>query len=307
MPPDTPSSGGGWRRFGDRPDDQRPPDPRPYDSRQYDSRQYDPRSTDGRPYDARVNDQRPYDVPPLPPQLVLPAGFWITVRVNQPLSSDHNQPGDPFTATLAQPVVANGYVIARRGQMVAGRVAEVQKAGHVKGTSRLGLQLTELSLADGQQIPIHTQLIDRKGDTSVGRDVAAVGTTTGIGAAIGAAADGGFGAGMGAIAGAGAGIIGVLATRGRPTVVYPEMELTFRVEAPLTISTERSAMAFQPVSQQDYEQRGLDRRGAPPRLVRGPAPYYGYPYAYAYPYPYFYGPSLFFYSGGFYRGHYRRW
>src|SRR5437660_682238 len=110
----------------------------------------------------RFGERRPMDQQPPPPaQLSVPAGAWITVRVNQPLSSDHNQPGDSFTATLVQPLVANGRVIARRGQTVAGRVAEAQKAGHVKGTSRLGLQLTELSLVDGQQVPLRTQLIDR--------------------------------------------------------------------------------------------------------------------------------------------------
>lgn len=296
-PPDPPSTGG-WRRFGEgRPADQRP-DPRP--DQRMDSR------PDPRP------EARAYDSPPAPAQLSLPAGSWITVRISQPLSSDHNQPGDAFTATLAQPLVANGIVIARRGQTVAGRVAEAEKAGRVKGTSRLGLQLTELSLVDGQQVPLRTQLVDRKGDTSIGRDAGAVGATTGIGAAVGAAADGGFGAGMGAIAGAGASIIGVLATRGHATVVYPETELTFRLEAPITISTERSEQAFQPVTQRDYEQHNLDRRG-PPRLARGPAPYYG---GYGYPYygagypPFFYGPAFFFHSGPrFYggRGFYRRW
>src|SRR6266404_9579215 len=41
---------------------------------------------------------------PLPPSatLTLPAGSWITVRMEQPLSSDRNQPGDAFMATLAQ-------------------------------------------------------------------------------------------------------------------------------------------------------------------------------------------------------------
>lgn len=256
-------------------------------------------------------DSRPLEVaPPAPSQLTLPAGSWITIRVDQPLSSDHNQPGDAFTATLVQPLVANGLVVARRGQTVAGRVAEAVKAGHVKGTSRLGLQLTEISLVDGRQAPIRTQLIDRQGDTSVGRDVAAVGTTTAVGAAIGAAADHGFGAGMGAIAGAGASIIGVLATRGRATVVYPETVLTFRLEAPVTISTEHSEQAFQPVAQRDYEQRDIQRQ-RPPRLAGGPPPPYGYPYPYAgyYP-PLYYGPSLFFYSGPhFYGGHgfYRHW
>jgi hypothetical protein len=238
--------------------------------------------------------------------LTVPAGTWVTVRVNQPISSDHNQQGDPFTATLAQPVVANGRVIARRGQTVAGVVAEVQKAGRVKGTSRLGLQLTELSLADGRQIQISSTLTTRRGDTSVGSDAAAIGTTTGVGAAIGAAADGGFGAGMGAIAGAAVSTIGVLVTRGRATEVYPEMPLTFRLEKPITIPAEY-AEAFQPVMQEDYEQRALARTPPTLRHVMAPPPYYygGYPYYYG---PGYYGPSIFFSTGRYYGGRgYRRW
>jgi hypothetical protein len=239
------------------------------------------------------------DPPPQPSQLVLPAGTLLTIRVNQPLSSDRNQKDDTFAASLAQPLVANGLVVARRGQNILGRVVEAQKAGRVTGTSRLGLELTQLSLVDGQQAPVQTQLVERKGDTSVGRDAAAIGTTTGVGAAIGAAAAGGVGAGIGAGAGAVASIFGVLVTRGRPTVVYPEMLLTFRLAAPLTISTERSEQAFQPATPQDYAQPMMVRRGPPPPY---PPPYYaGY---YGYPYPY-YGPRVYFYGGpGFY---YRRW
>ena len=317
-PPESNAPHGGWHRVGEgRPDDsQRPVDPSrdyPRDSPRDYQRDY-PRASE-RPMDQRPPElQRPMDGPLAPAQLTIPAGSWITVRVNQPLSSDRNQSGDPFTATLAQPLIANGFVVARRGQMVAGRVAETQKAGHVKGTSRLGLQLTELSLVDGQQIPLRTQLVDRKGDTSMGRDVGAVGVTTGVGAAIGAAAGGGFGAGMGAIAGAGASIIGVLATRGRATEVYPEMALTFRLEAPITISTERSEQAFQPVGQEDYEQQGFDRQGPQmrprPSLYGGPG-YYGRPALYGPGYysPFFYGPSFYFHSGPrFYgRGFGRRW
>ena len=243
----------------------------------------------------------PADPLPSSTTLTLPAGTWITVRVDQPLSSDRNQPGDSFTATLAQPLVANGRVIARRGQTVGGVVAQAEKAGRAKGTSRLGLELTELSLLDGRQIQVKTRLMERRGDTSVGRDLGAIGTTTGIGAAIGAAADGGFGAGMGAIAGAAASTIGVLLTRGRATEVYPEAPLTFRLEVPVSIAAEYAA-AFPPVAQEDYEQRSLHREGpslGPPR----PA-YYGSYYP-----PFFYGPSFFLYSGPrfYHRGYYRRW
>ncbi len=245
---------------------------------------------------------------PAPPQFVLPAGTWITVRVNEPLSSDQNRSGDAFTASLAKPLVVNGYVVARRGQTVEGRIAEAQKAGKVKGTSRLGIELTEIGLVDGQQLPVRTQLIEYSGGTSAGRDATAVATTAGLGAAIGAVAEGGFGAGIGAIAGAAAGAVGVLVTRGRPTVVYPEGSLTFRTLEPLTISTDRSAQAFLPVRQADYEQESLRRRaGTPPTLMAPPPPYYYYGYPYP---PYFYGTGIFIHSGRYFyhgRGFHRRW
>src|SRR5580693_6874321 len=43
---------------------------------------------------------------PAPVQLTIPAGTWLTIRVNEPLSSDHNRQGDAFTATLVQPLIA---------------------------------------------------------------------------------------------------------------------------------------------------------------------------------------------------------
>ena len=83
----------------------------------------------------KFGESRPPDPPRAPAEVKLPAGSWITIRVNQPLSSDHNHPGDAFTATLVQPLVADGVLIARRGQTVEGRVAEARKAGRAKGTS----------------------------------------------------------------------------------------------------------------------------------------------------------------------------
>lgn len=195
---------------------------------------------------------RPQQQLQLPNQITLPAGAWLSVRLNQGLSTKRNLPGDTFTASLAQPLVAEGIVLARRGQMVSGRVVEVQRAGRVKGTSRLGIELIEISLIDGQQLAVRTQLVETRAGTSNGRDTAAVAGTTATGAIIGAAAAGGSGAGLGAIAGAGASLIGVLATRGRDTEIFPEESLAFRTVAPLSISTERSAHAFQSVQQDDF-------------------------------------------------------
>ena len=257
----------------------------------------------------------------VPPHLTIKPGTYVTVRMNQWLSSDRNQQGDTFTATLDQPLVVDGFVVAQRGQTVYGRVSEAQKAGRVEGTSRLGVQLTQLSLVDGDQAPVQSQMIDRKGPTSVGRDAAAIGGTTAVGAAIGAGVDWGRGAAIGAGAGAAAGILGVLLTRGRPTVIYPESVLTFQITAPVDVSTDHAPQAFQYVnSQQNYAQGRISNGpmggpgpgyGYPPAGYAAPAPYYP-AYAYGYPYygyPYYGGFSLFvgrgygYYGPRFYGGY----
>lgn len=250
--------------------------------------------------------------PPVPSQLTLDPGTFVTVRVDQFLSSDRNQAGDTFSATLAQPLVIEGIVVAQRGQTVGGRVTDAEKAGRVKGVSRLALTLTDLSLVDGHVMPIQTTLTNLKGPTSNGRDAAAIAGTTAFGAAVGAAAAWGTGAAIGAGAGLVASTVGVLVTRGRPTVIYPESLLTFRLSAPVVISTDRAPQAFRYLS--DYDQ-GPAGQGPPPESASGqygygpPAPpaYYGYypPYNYPY-YPYYWGPSFGFYFGpGYYgRGYY---
>jgi hypothetical protein len=248
----------------------------------------------------------PQDNYTVPDSLTLPTGAILQVRTTGWLSSDGNKTGDNVILTLDQPLVVDGLVVARRGQTVMGRVADAEKAGRVKGVSRLGLSLNQLTLVDGQLVDVKTSLIKATGGTSNGRDALAVGGTTGFGAAVGAAAAGGSGAAIGAGAGFVAGIAGVLLTRGRPTVIPPESLLTFRVEAPITISTIHGQVAFQPVTPQDY---GTNNRPRGQRRYVGPYPpppyAYAYPYGYPYPYPGVY-PGLYVgYYGGWGWG--RRW
>jgi hypothetical protein len=250
-----------------------------------------------------------------PPQtLTLPAGTVVRVRIDEWLSTDRNLTGDSYSAVLDQPIVVNGWVVARRGQAQTGRVSLVKKGGRGGGASQLGVDLPELTLVDGQQLPLQTQLFQTSAGTSHGRDAAIIGTTTGVGALIGAVAGRGTGAAIGAGVGATAGIIGVLSTPGKPTVIPPETILSFRLQAPVTISTEKSQFAFQPVAQSDYDSRSPQGR---PRMARPgppPPPYYSgpypYQYGYGYPYPYAFYPMPFVgfgYYGGFGRyGGFRR-
>ena len=94
-----------------------------------------------------------------------------------------------------------------------------------------------------------------------------------------------------------------MVSRNRPTVVYPETALTFRVETPVAIDTSRAPQAFRYVDPNEYDrpvETHLQRRPPPP-------PYYG-PGYYA-PYPYYWGGVSVIWGPGYYygRGHYRRW
>jgi hypothetical protein len=235
--------------------------------------------------------------PPVPAELTLAPGTYVTVRINQKLSSDHSKQGDAFTATLVEPVVVNGIVVAEPGQTVGGVVANVEKGS----TSKLLIQLTDLSLVDGQRLPIQTQLVARRGPGFTGADAGTIVGTTAVGAAIGAAAGWGTGAAIGGVAGL---TVGALITHNHPSVIYPEQVLTFRVQTAQTISTQNAPQAFRYVEPGEY-----DRPAAPngPTMAYAPsAPYYAYPYAY--PYPYYWGPTFgFAYFGGpYYRGYYAR-
>ena len=93
--------------------------------------------SDTAPAPADPQQQLP-DAKPFPTQLTIKAGTYVTVRLNEVLSSDRSMVGDAFTATLTKPIVVDGIVVAQRGQNVTGRVTDAKKAGRVSGTSRLG-------------------------------------------------------------------------------------------------------------------------------------------------------------------------
>jgi hypothetical protein len=225
----------------------------------------------------------------------LKPGTFVTVRISQGLASNKNSVGDTFSGALTQPLVVNGILLAARGQMVYGRVIEAQK---VKGIHRLGIEVTSIGLADGSQTAVHTQLMSRQGPPMpYGRTEGNITTATADGAA----------------PAAGAGTIGVLATKGHPSVIYPETLLTFQTGNAVTINTSESSGAFRYVSPDDYSRSSTVTTTVAnrPAYAYGPG-YYGSPYPYygwGYPYPYWgSGIGFGFGFGGFggFRGGFRR-
>jgi hypothetical protein len=174
--------------------------------------------------------------PRVPHTVTIAAGTMLPVRLSQTLSSDKNQPGEAFSATLDQPLVVDDFIIADRGARVQGRIVEAQKAGRVSGVAALAIQLTSLHTSDGQDIAIQTETFTKEGPTSKAEDAKKVGIGAALGAAIGAIAGGGKGAAIGAGVGGGAGAGTVLATRGKPAQLGVETRIPFRLTEPVTIT-----------------------------------------------------------------------
>jgi hypothetical protein len=172
----------------------------------------------------------------VPQTVTIPAGTLLSIRVDQQLSTKTNQTGDSFRATLDQPVVVDGFVIAERGARVEGRVVESDPGGRVQGVAKLSLELVRLNSADGQRLRLQTEPFAKQAQQEKKRDAMKVGAAAGIGAAIGAIAGGGKGAAIGAGVGGAAGAGGVAATRGAPAEVPAETRMTFRLRDAITVT-----------------------------------------------------------------------
>ena len=186
---------------------------------------------------AVVEQPKPVVPKPREPQSVtLPAGTLIPVRLSDAISTEKQLTNDPFTAVLSEPLVINGMVIAERGSRAEGRIVSITRAGKVKGTAHVAIELTQFISSDGQKVRIQTALFEKEGQSSGKKDAGKVAAAAGIGAAVGAIFGCGKGAAIGAGAGGGAAGGGVLLTRGEPVVLPVETRISFRVTDPVTLT-----------------------------------------------------------------------
>lgn len=176
-------------------------------------------------------------IPPPPPRtFTISSGTPITVWTAEELSTKTARPGQSFSASLAGPIVDGDWVIAKKGAPVEGVIVSSDPGGRVKGVASISIRLQSLTLADGSRVDISTGSYTKKAKTTVKKDAIKTGIGAGVGAAIGAIAGGGKGAAIGAGAGAGAGAGVVMATRGDPAVIAGETQLSFRLQAPVTVT-----------------------------------------------------------------------
>jgi len=119
---------------------------------------------------------------PKPQLVVIPAGTVLTVRTVDSLSSKSSQPGQTFSATLAQPVSVGGKTALPAGCKVRGTVVTAKAKGKIKGEGQLDLTLTSISVGS-QTYDIKTALLSSTEKGKGKRTAATTGGGSGRGGA----------------------------------------------------------------------------------------------------------------------------
>lgn len=193
-------------------------------------------------------DGGPADV--LSGDVTLEAGTELDVKLLDTLSTNRNERGDRFRAEVTRDIRAGGQLVIPRGTRLEGTVTHSKRAGRIKGRAEMNLLFNELEFASGSRVPIHgvVSSIEERADEEVkdeegkiegggskSGDLKKVGISAGIGALLGILTGGKSGAKTGAGVGAVVGLAGVLATRGKDVVLYPETEMRVKLENEVTI------------------------------------------------------------------------
>ncbi|HEX6939955.1 MAG TPA: glycine zipper 2TM domain-containing protein [Longimicrobiales bacterium] len=97
---------------------------------------------------------------PRPVTLTVPTGTQFAVRLEETLSTETNQPGDPFTAVVDDPIVsADGDVLIPAGATVRGRVTAAEKSDRVGETAVIKVAFESVSFG-GRSYPLQASVVE---------------------------------------------------------------------------------------------------------------------------------------------------
>jgi hypothetical protein len=168
------------------------------------------------------------------PEVTIPSGTALRVRLLSDIASDENKVEDAVRAEVRQPVVVKGQTVIPEGAELSGTITDVERSGRVKGIARIAYRFDSLSYG-GRRYDIRTTPIVHQAEQTKGEDAKKIAIGAGAGAAVGALLGGGSGAAKGAAIGGAGGTGAVLATRGKEVRIGSGAAETVRLAAPVTV------------------------------------------------------------------------
>jgi hypothetical protein len=177
----------------------------------------------------------PAGSPAGPPEVRIPAGTSLAIRVDQAISVKSNRPGDKFTGEVVEPIAASdGSVLVPKGARVKGRVDAAHKRGHFKGESVLVLRLAAIEL-NGTEYPVETRNMEERKKGKGKRSAAMIGGGSGLGMLVGGLAAGPAGLLWGGLAGGGAGTAAAGLTGNKDLKIPAETVVHFNLAQDLVV------------------------------------------------------------------------
>ena len=183
-------------------------------------------------------------------RISIPAGTMLHCRNTETLTTKLNFQGDPFTATVTEPVIIDGQEVIPAGAIIEGRIARMERPGRIKGVGQMRLTAEKISFADGRSFPLNALLM-----TTYGAEHAKVVGSEGTVKGPSSRADdmkevfGGTVAGgligwifhepwVGATVGGTAGVIDRLRRRGKDLTIPSGTQLNYQLTRPLELALE---------------------------------------------------------------------
>ena len=178
----------------------------------------------------------------------VPAGTALMVRLETTLATFSNKVGDPFRASITQPVVIHGQTVIPAGATVEGRVTKVSEPRRISGKPTIGILPEAVVFPTGERYYLDATLTDTsikgsdvsregqfKGSGHDRRDTVEQGGGTAGGMLIGGLVGGPVGMLVGGAIGAG-GTTGHWLGKHRSAVLPAGTELTLELNRPMTMT-----------------------------------------------------------------------
>lgn len=184
-------------------------------------------------------------------KISVPAGVTIHSRLSETLTTQSNVQGDPFTATVSEPLMVDGHEVIPIGASIQGRISAVQRPGHFRGVGEMLLTAEKITFPDGRSFPLYAVLVSTYGSEGakvVGDEGAIVGPSSrvgtieevgagmGAGGAVGTLFGGLHGAVVGGAIGGVAGFVDTLRRRGPDLTLTTGTQLNYQLNRALDLS-----------------------------------------------------------------------
>jgi hypothetical protein len=184
-------------------------------------------------------------------QITIPAGTQVLLHLKSPIDTKSAKVGDGVYCQTSFPVTQDNVAVIPAGTYVKGQIAEVKRAGRVKGRAEILFHFNTLIFPNGYTIDLpgalenapgsqNSTVADKEGTVKAngqkGKDAGTVAKAGATGGVVGAVATGtGKGAGIGGLAGAAVGLGQVLFTRGQDVRIDQGTALEMVLQRPLTV------------------------------------------------------------------------